>query len=224
MILKSKYMFESKTTRVYRHLASVAVILLSVFLTYTFICSILLLDARNETKNSQRHFAQTPPDLIVVFTGGAGRIEYAIKKAREFKQPNVFITGVNEKTSAQSLLNPLEPKEKEKEQEQETEHLELDHTAKNTVENVVSTLQYLRNNRGLKKVLIISSDYHIMRIKNIIASLKLQDDQFSFYFSAVTSNYLKWRNIKILYIETFKLLRTKIFLLVLNSRNGNDFL
>lgn len=80
MILKSKYMFESKSTRIYRHLASIGIIIISIFLAYTFVCSILLLDARNETKNTKAKFKTSPPDLIVVFTGGAGRIEFAIKK------------------------------------------------------------------------------------------------------------------------------------------------
>lgn len=217
MILKSKYVFESKTTKMYRHLQGVLIILLSVFLTYSFVCSILLLDARNETKNSKTSFVNTPPDLIVVFTGGPGRIEYAVKKAQEFKQPNVFITGVNEKNSVKTLINPIAPNSAE------TDHIELDYTARNTVENVVSTLKYLRSNRGLNKILIISSDYHIMRIKQIINTLSREDDQFNFYFSAVPSNYLHWRNIKILYTETFKLVRTKIFLMFWDQKSPIDF-
>jgi uncharacterized SAM-binding protein YcdF (DUF218 family) len=206
-------MFEAKTTRIYRHLASLGLVIMSLFLGYTFICSILLLDARNETKNAKTKFVQTPPDLIVVFTGGFGRIEFAIKKAREFRQPNVFITGVNEKNSVQSLLNPINISDKE------SEHFDLDYTAKNTVENVMSTLKYLRASTSINRVLIISSDYHIMRIKHIMETLKLPSDKFEFYYSAVPSNYLHLRNIKILYTETFKLVRTKIFLLFLNSRD-----
>jgi uncharacterized SAM-binding protein YcdF (DUF218 family) len=206
-------MFESKATRIYRHLASVGIVIVSLFLAYTFVCSILLLDARNETKNSKTKFAQNSPDLIVVFTGGVGRIEHAVKKAREFRQPNVFITGVNEKNSVQTLLNPINIPDKE------SEHFDLDYTAKNTVENVESTLKYLRSNTGINKVLIISSDYHIMRIKHIVQTLKIPSDKFEFYYSAVPSNYLHFRNIKILYVETFKLVRTKIYLLFLNSRD-----
>ncbi|MGZ3788486.1 MAG: YdcF family protein [Bacteriovorax sp.] len=216
MILKSKYVFESKTTKMYRHLKGVLVILLSIFLTYTFICSILLLDARNETKNAKTTFISTPPDLIVVFTGGPGRIEYAVKKAQELKQPNVFISGVYEKNSVKTLMNPINPNSAE------TDHIEIDYTARNTVENVVSTLRYLRNNRGLNKILIISSDYHIMRIKQIINTLASEDDNFSFYFSAVPSNYLHFKNIKLLYIETFKLVRTKVFLMFWDQKSPID--
>lgn len=214
MILKSKYVFESKTTKMYRHIQGVLVIFLALFLTYTFVCSILLLDARNETKNAKTSFVSTPPDLIVVFTGGPGRIEYAIKKAQEFKQPNVFITGVHQKNSVKNLINTIDP--------EGTDHVELDYTARNTVENVVNTLKYLRNNRGLNKILIISSDYHIMRIKQIINTLIKDDDKFTFYFSAVTSNYLSFRNLKILYTETFKLIRTKIFLIFWDQKSTVD--
>ena len=152
----------------------------------------------------------------MAFTGGPGRIEYAVKKAQEFKQPNVFISGVYEKNSVKTLMNPLHPNAAE------TDHIEIDYTARNTVENVVSTLKYLRSNRGLNKILIISSDYHIMRIKQIINTLSREDDKFEFYFSAVPSNYLHLRNIKLLYIETFKLVRTKIFLLFWDQKSPID--
>jgi uncharacterized SAM-binding protein YcdF (DUF218 family) len=215
MILKSKYIFESKTTKLYRNIQSVGVVLLFIFMAYTFASTILLLDARNETKNAKSVFIQTPPDLIVVFTGGPGRIEYAVKKAQEFKQPNVFISGVNEKNSVQTLINPID-------RSTNKDHFEIDYTAKNTVENVISTLKYVRANRGLNKILIISSDYHIMRIKQIVATLKKSDDRFEFFYSAVPSSYFHFHNIKLLYVETFKLIRTKVFLQLWNQQTSPE--
>ncbi|AUN99509.1 hypothetical protein C0V70_15635 [Bacteriovorax stolpii] len=212
MILKSKYVFESKGTRMYRHFLSVVIILTSLFFCYSFACAILLLDARNEGKNSVSTFVQSPPDLIVVFTGGPKRIEFAVKKAQEFKQPNVFITGVHEKNSVRTIMNPIDPAET-------TDHIELDYTARNTVENVVSTLKYLRSNRGLNKILVISSDYHIMRIKMIFSSLMLEDEKFEFFFTPVPSDYLSFKNIKILYTEVFKLIRTKLFLIYWDQKS-----
>ena len=217
MILKSKYVFESKGTRMYRHFLSGVIILVSLFLCYSFACAILLLDARNEGKNSQSTFVQSPPDLIVVFTGGSGRIQYAVKKAQEFRQPNVFITGVHQKNSVQSLLNPIDPQAKE------TEHIEIDYTARNTVENVVSTLKYLRNNRGHNKILVISSDYHIMRIKMIFNTLVNESDNFQFFYTPVPYNYLSIRGIKILYTEVFKLMRTKLFLVYWDQQSPINF-
>ena len=192
----------------YRHFLSVVIVLVSLFFCYSFACAILLLDARNEGKNSVSTFVQSPPDLIVVFTGGAKRIEFAVKKAQEFKQPNVFITGVHEKNSVRTLMTPIDPEAKET-----TDHIELDYTARNTVENVISTLKYLRNNRGLNKILVISSDYHIMRIKMIFSNLVKEDEKYEFFFSPVPSDYLSFKNIKILYTEVFKLIRTKLFLM-----------
>jgi uncharacterized SAM-binding protein YcdF (DUF218 family) len=197
------------------------IILVSIFLCYTFICAILLLDARNEGKNSKATFVQSPPDLIVVFTGAQGRIEYAVKSAQEFRQPNVFITGVHEKNSVKTIMNPIasaDPAES-------TDHIELDYTARNTVENVVSTLKYMRSNRGLNKILVVSSDYHIMRIKMIFNNLIKEEEKFEIFFSPVPSNYLSYRNIKILYTEVFKLVRTKLFLLYWDQKSpiGNFY-
>lgn len=220
MILKSKYVFESKGTRMYRHFLSAVIILVSAFLCYTFVCAILLLDARNEGKNSKTTFVQSPPDLIVVFTGAQGRIEYAVKSAQEFRQPNVFITGVHEKNSVKTIMNPIA-----KDPTETTDHIELDYTARNTVENVVSTLKYLRSNRGLNKILVVSSDYHIMRIKMIFDTLIKEDEKFEIFFSPVPSNYLRYKSIKILYTEVFKLVRTKLFLIYWDQKSpiGNFY-
>jgi uncharacterized SAM-binding protein YcdF (DUF218 family) len=208
MILKSKYVFESKGTRMYRHFLSTIIVLVSIFGCYSFACAILLLDSRSEGKNAVATFISNPPDLIVVFTGGPKRIEFAVKKAQEFKQPNVFITGVHEKNSVKTIMNPIDPDANES-----TDHIELDYMAKNTVENVISTLNYLRNNRGLNKILVISSDYHIMRIKMIFNALAKEDEKYEFYFSPVQSDWFSPKSYKILYTEVFKLIRTKIFLM-----------
>lgn len=214
MFIKSKYVFESKGTRTYRHFLNVGIFILSAFCCYTFFCLILLLDARNEGKNAKSSFVSSSPDLIVAFTGGPGRIEFAVKKAQEFKQPNVFITGVHEKNSVRTLMNPISPASKGP-----MEHIELDYTARNTVENVVSTLKYLRNNRGLNKILIISSDYHIMRIKMITDALINEDEKYDFFFSPVSSDYLTLRNLRILYLEVFKIIRTKLFLIYWDKKS-----
>lgn len=206
MILKSKYVFESKSTRMKRYFYSVLIILASIFGLYSFACGIILLDARSESKASRAAFVENPPDLIVVFTGDKGRIKYAINKAKELKQPNVFISGVHQKNTIQTLINPIDPNLTE------ADHFEIDYTARNTVENVAQTYKYLRSNRALHKILIISSDYHILRIKQILHSLKTEEDKFEFYFSPVQSDYFTSRNIKLLYTEVFKIIRTKVFL------------
>lgn len=222
MVLKKKYVFETKKTKLYRHFLSGVLIGAALFLCYSFFCILLLLDARNENKSSKSAFIENAPDLIVVFTGAPGRIQFAVEKAHEFKQPNVFITGVHQKNSVQSIIDPLKKNLEEKMPPlaSTTDHIELDSTARNTVENVLSTLNYLRNNRGLQKILIVSSDYHIMRIKMIFNKLTNENDRFDFYFTSLKTNYFdlnhfdfSFKNVRLLYVETFKLLRTFIFLI-----------
>ena len=57
------------------------------------------------------------------------------------------------------------------------------------------TVQFLKSNSGFDKVLIISSDYHIMRIKLII-SHEMTGDKPEFYFDSVTNSYTSWNDIK----------------------------
>jgi uncharacterized SAM-binding protein YcdF (DUF218 family) len=157
----------------------------------------------------EKLFFNRPPDLIVVFTGDQGRIPYALRKAKELKQSQIFITGVHSKNSVQTLLNPLTLSE-----DFDANFLEIDYLARNTVENVISTLRYLRENRSLKTVLIISHDYHIMRIKLITNKIKASSDQIEFFYEGVPTSYANKRNLKILYKEVYKLFRTYLFLLL----------
>ena len=71
----------------------------------------------------------------------------------------------------------------------------------------------------MNKILVISSDYHIMRIKSIFNSLSKEDEKFEFYFSPVPSDWLSIRSYKILYTEVFKLVRTKIFLMYWDQKS-----
>ncbi|MBL6988527.1 MAG: YdcF family protein [Bacteriovoracaceae bacterium] len=163
-----------------------------------------------ENEEASDFFYRRPPDAIVVFTGDGGRIPYAIKKALEYKQENlnIFITGVYSKNTVETLLRPFKINK-----DIDLGHLEIDYTARNTVENVISTLRYLRGKKGLDKVLIISHDYHIMRIKLIMNKLKTAEDNYQFYYSGIKTDYKNLRNLKLLYKEVFKLIRTYGFLL-----------
>ena len=81
-------------------------------------------------------------------------------------------------------------------------------------ENVFYTLEYIRNNQGINKVLIITNDYHVSRVKIISNSLKGENEPYQFYFVGMESNYSKMRNIRILFKEVYKVIRTFFFLLL----------
>jgi len=163
----------------------------------------------NENDKSQEHFFKDSPDLIVIFTGQSGRIPFGMSLAKKYDQSNIFITGVYEKNSVQTLLAPLELENK-------IDHnlLEIDYYARNTVENCISTLRYLREKKGFKNILVISHDYHIPRIKTIFHSIMAEDDDFDIYYSGVDSDYTDLKNLKILYTEVYKYLRTYAFLMI----------
>lgn len=91
---------------------------------------------------------------LVVFTGGSKRINYAFDHLRNGYAQPVLITGVFEKVSKRSLLNPLEEPFK---------HLvTVDYTAQTTRDNIVATSQWL-SALNLKDIVLITSHYHVPR-------------------------------------------------------------
>lgn len=212
MMFRSKYLFETKRTRTLRYLKNTSFLVFLGAIFYTIFCLLFLIVSKNETTLSKEAFFKRPPDLIVVFTGDKGRIPHAMTLAKEFNQSNIFITGVYSKNSVNTIIQPLNL-----EGIVNPDLLSIDYLARNTVENVLATLQFLRSKNGINSVLIISSDYHIMRIKLIIDKLKVKDDNYVFNFSGVPTNYSELRSLKVLYTEAFKFLRTYFFLLLWES-------
>lgn len=208
MIFKSKYIFETRHTRYLRYIRNIFASFFIIFLLYSFLSLVIILGANREIKQSDEALFQSHPDLIAIFTGDLGRIPFAIRKAQEFNQYRIFISGVYSKNSVQTLITPLTLDESF-----DPTLLEIDYTAKNTVENVISLLHYLRKNHALNRVLIISHDYHITRIKMIVSQLKKEEDKVDFYYSGVRSDYLNLGALKKLYKEVFKLMKASIFLM-----------
>ncbi|MCB0370828.1 MAG: YdcF family protein [Bdellovibrionales bacterium] len=195
-----------------RYLKNTSFLLFLGCIFYTIFCLLFLIVSKNETTLSKQAFFKRPPDLIVVFTGDKGRIPHAMELAKEYNQSNIFITGVYSKNSVNTLIQPLDL-----EGLVDPDLLNIDYLARNTVENVLATLQFLRTKNGIKTVLIVSSDYHIMRIKLILNKVKVLGDNYNFNFAGVSTNYSQARSLKILYTEAFKYLRTYFFLLLWES-------
>ncbi|MFZ9001756.1 MAG: YdcF family protein [Bacteriovoracaceae bacterium] len=170
----------------------------------------------NENIVSENTFFKSSPDLIAVFTGDLGRIPFALEKAQLHKETQLFITGVYSKNSINSILSKYR-----EETPINQEQMHVDYLARNTVENVLSTLRFLRSQDEINRILVISHDYHIMRIKLIMENLKAETDPYEFYYSGVKTDYTNLRNLKVLYKEVYKLIRTYGFLLFWNSGQGN---
>ncbi|MCB9063407.1 MAG: YdcF family protein [Halobacteriovoraceae bacterium] len=205
-MFESKYVFETKRTKVKRYIKNSILSCFLAFVVYSIFSVIFVLYSHHQNKLSARHYFNRGPDLIVVFTGDKGRIPYAIKMAKEYQLSKIFITGVHNRNSVESLLTKLEIGENI-----DVSQLEIDYLARNTVENVLSTLRYIRSQTAMEEILIISHDYHILRIQTLIESIRSNDDPYKFFYSGVKTDYSQWRNIKILYKEFFKLIRATLF-------------
>lgn len=208
-MFKKKYIFETQRTRLFRYFQNSLFILCVSTILYAIISLLFILTARNLNEDTRKHFYDLSPDLIVVFTGDSGRIPLAIEVAKKYKLSNVFITGVYSKNSVDSLLRPFEL-----DGSFDPNFLTIDYLARNTVENVISTLRHLRENKGNRKVIIISHDYHIMRIKLIFNKLLEHSDDFDINYYSVSTDFTSMRNVKIIAKEVYKWIRTYGFLML----------
>ncbi len=209
MFLKSKYIFETQNTRFNRYFFNILLFVFFLFLFYTISCFIFINVSREEGLSSESKLFHRRPDLIVVFTGDKGRIPLAVKIAKKYDQYRIFITGVFSSNSVKTLIDPID-----KDNGIDRKFLEIDYFARNTFENSLATYRYIQNNKGIQKILIVSHDYHIMRIKKIMKEIQSPYDKYEFYYMGVKTNYHSFRNIKLLYKEVFKLVRTYLFLLM----------
>jgi uncharacterized SAM-binding protein YcdF (DUF218 family) len=94
--------------------------------------------------------------------------------------------------------------------------VDLDYKSKNTFENVRETVKFLKNNAEFNKVLIISSDYHIMRIK-LIMSHYITGEKPELYFDSVSNSYTSWSDVKKLLKEAVKISRTFFLMKILRE-------
>ncbi|MEX0798474.1 MAG: YdcF family protein [Bacteriovoracaceae bacterium] len=213
-MFSKKYVFETRYTRSKRMARNIFLSLGAFCLACALLTIYLPIYAQKQNEMSKEAFYQKSPDMIVAFTGDAGRIDYALKLGEQYPSARVFITGVYVKNTLRTLLEKQGTNLSVEEYlEQESHHIEIDYLARNTVENGLATLRYAQKFPMVKNILIISSDYHMFRINLIMETLRSRGQIFNFYYEAVETDYTQWRNIKTLTKEVFKLLKTSTFLL-----------
>ncbi len=209
-MFQKKYIFETKKTILKRKLKN--------GLFYFAICSVLffvvsvvfILYSNHHSNRADLVFFRKKPDLMVVFTGDNGRIPFALKLYHDYQFPKLFISGVYAKNTVDSILDFY------KNQNLDRNMIEIDYRAKNTVGNIVSTLEYLKKNPTLTDILIITHDYHIMRSKFIMDFLTDSDGQSqvhnegntaNIFFMGIPSDYTQPRTIRVLIFEMVKFIR-----------------
>ncbi len=213
-----KYTFESKTTRLKRIFIGVSsVSLISLALIISFIVYIPIY-AKMQKGRAAGAFFQKSPDAIAVFTGDRGRISYALDIMTKNPSAKLFISGVHAANSFQTLLNAQANPATAGEVVNQGMQVELDYASKNTFQNVIETVRFLAKNPQLDKVLIISSDYHIMRIKLIISHF-IKTKKPELYFDSVPGTYGEWSDVRKLLKEAVKIVRSAIQLKVLGEES-----
>jgi uncharacterized SAM-binding protein YcdF (DUF218 family) len=213
-LFTKKYIFETKRTRSRRIFQSIIVLTFLSFISYTLLCVYLPIYAEKQNNISDQAFFQRTPDVIAVFTGDTGRIDYTLKKAEKYPSAKIFITGVYSKNNLEILLKKQGKNiSVEDYLEQEGHHIELDYLARNTIENGLATLNYLTTLPTVENVLIISSDYHIFRIASIMQALRDKNSKVNFYYESIARDYGHIKNVKKLVKEVYKYFKTSTFLL-----------
>jgi len=200
-MFKKNYDFEFTGSKKKHFSLKIFHTLLLLIFFYLLSCLVFYQLSKEKNLKAYQNLNKFRPDLIAVFTGHSGRIKLALKLAKQYPQARIFITGVNKNNTLENILNPLELEIRPK-------LMDIDYWARNTVENGISTLRMLRKNPSLQNVLIISHDYHLMRINLIMNKLKSDNEKYKLHFLGRKTNYSSFRSFKILSKEVIKLVRT----------------
>lgn len=210
-MFNKEYVFETRSTKLRRSL-------ISGLLSFTLVCSLLVafffyipIYGRNQKELADKALYQISPDAIAVYTGDKGRIAYALDLLKKNPSSKLFISGVYATNSFQTLLNQNKVIAEEL---LDGVQVDLDYDSRDTFENVKETLVFLKQNSERNKILIISSDYHIFRIK-LIVDHYLQDSGKEFYYDSTVTKFNNWKNFKKLFWETIKIIRTFFLLNIL---------
>lgn len=212
-MFKKKYIFETRSTRSKRLIETFAFSFVLIVICFGLLCAYIPIYAKKQNESANHAFFQKAPDLIAVFTGDSGRIALALEKAKQYPSARVFITGVYAKNNLSTLLVKQGRNISVDEYlEEQSHHIELDYLARNTIENGLATLHYIEKMGSAKRVLIISSDYHMFRISKIMNTLN-QNPETQFFYESIETSYTNYSNIKKLVKEVYKFFKSSTFLL-----------
>lgn len=155
----------------------------------------------------------TKNDAIVVLTGGAHRINTAFSMLLKGNASHLFISGVYEGNSLEVLVSASSLNDKDKNNIRHHCCITLDYEAHTTVQNAMESIKWLTKHH-FKNVIIVTSDYHILRTELLFQHLAPKNITFQYYGVASYSNkfeYSYWQNI---FTEYHKMLVTAAYWLV----------
>jgi len=198
-------------------------------LLFTFILSLVLMFfqtyfGKQQTKIAEAFFFDESPDVIIVFTGDRGRIERAMKFAQKYPSAKLLISGVYSKNTVLSLIKNSGIKfNNDIKIDPISQVIELDYQSQNTLDNVLATLNFLKNNKLLKKVLILSSDYHLFRINLILNYFNKHPNLNIIKYYGVNSSLNFFQRLTTNFKELIKIVQTMIVLIFWNEEVQENF-
>ena len=101
-------------------------------------------------------------DAIVALTGGSNRLEYALELLTKGKGTKLFISGVHDKTTTESMLSHAQSNIRAKINALPAESVVLGHEAENTIGNAEETKRWLAK-EGYHSIRLVTANYHMPR-------------------------------------------------------------
>lgn len=98
-------------------------------------------------------------NVIVVLTGGSGRLEYGLQLLAEHKGKTLFISGAGENVTVSDILHQATDNFSKKINKAD---IILGHEAENTIGNAQEIKNWLKNNPA-HNIILVTSNYHIPR-------------------------------------------------------------
>lgn len=154
--------------------------------------------------------ADRDTDVIVVLTGGTGRIEQGFQLMADGRANGLLITGVHPNVNLQQLVNNWNADAAVKEKFNSRCCTHIEHAAFSTEENATETLAWLNRNGGSKglRVRLVTSDYHMPRARYLFRQTLPETTLLAWPVpSAPITSPAFWRNI---FVEYTKMLLTWI--------------
>jgi uncharacterized SAM-binding protein YcdF (DUF218 family) len=213
-MFEKKYVFETRFTRIKRLKRKFLFLSSLIIFFFLSLCIYIPYYSQTQTDIAQAAIFEKAPDLIIVYTGGYGRVTYAVEMAKNFPSAKLFISGVYSKNNLKTILEKSNQSDTEDLLLERDYQIELDYFSQNTIENGLSTLNYLRKNPQFQRVLIITSDYHVLRSDFILNTLGKEElKNVEVFLHGIKSSYTDLNNIKLLLKEVYKLVTTSTFLI-----------